>query len=329
MGHYKASDILKIFATLKDSGGKNCRSIVLHHIMGWNTNAIIQLIQRLKPVNSFFWIHDFYTVCPNHTLLRNDKEYCHAPSFESNSCLNCRYGAMRIKHQPQVYELLSTIKFTFLAASKFTIDNWVNSYPQFSRDVSVIPLLNLVNARAANIERSARKDKIRIAYVGFPIDYKGWSTWRKFVSLYRKSNVYDLFHFGNYGGNHKEHFIQVNVTSDNRYAMVEELRNNEVDILFHWTIVPETFSFVLYEGVAANCFILTHKDSGNVATYIQENDNGIVFGSEEQLFAFFKDADKVIQILSNFKINHNLYYDLSFNTFSTDMIYLDEKQPGI
>jgi hypothetical protein len=58
-------------------------------------------------------------------------------------------------------------------------------------------------------------------------------------------------------------------------------------ILSPW---PETFSFVLFEALAAGCQILCLADSGNVARVVKERKVGKVFDTIEGLKQYLLDG---------------------------------------
>jgi hypothetical protein len=87
-------------------------------------------------------------------------------------------------------------------------------------------------------------------------------------------------------------WVNVSVSMDNRFAMVEALKDNKIDVAFLWSLCPETFSFTLYESLAAGCFAVTNKDSGNIQSYLKQNTKrGLVLENEESLFKLFSGND--------------------------------------
>jgi hypothetical protein len=114
--------------------------------------------------------------------------------------------------------------------------------------------------------------------------------------------------------------VQVNVTSENRQAMVTALHEHKIDIVLHWAIWPETFSYVLYEAIASGSFILTYALSGNVAYYVGEHGNGIVFQDTQQLFNFLADQEEVRNRIKKFRRDYPHNFELKINTEIPDML---------
>lgn len=141
---------------------------------------------------------------------------------------------------------------------------------------------------------------MRVAFLGYPLDYKGWPTWLKLVQEFNGKDNYRFFHFSSQQaepGNYKR--IDMCVTKENRLAMVEGLRWNEIDVALLWSTVAETFSFTLHEALAAGCFIVTNPNSGNIQNYIRHNPNrGIILKDEKELLDFFQNDGIVNKVIN-------------------------------
>lgn len=311
-GFFYADDLIRLFSLLSTGYAITCQSIVLHHLMSWNLDAVKRIISILNPVKNIFWIHDFYTVCPQINLLRNDKVFCNAPEIESNSCLICHYGSIRRNNLPIIKDFFDSIKLTVLAPSQVALDLWAKQFPDKLADAHVIPHVDLVPNKSTPKKRISDKT-MNVAFVGIPANHKGWKTWRKLVERYDKSKKYNFFHLGNEGGKFQEQFIKVNVSLKNRDEMINALWSNNIDLLFHWAIWPETFSYTLYEGIASNCFILTFKNSGNVAKYVYETGSGLVFEDEHQLFQFMDDSPRVRKEVEGYLLRNPVPFKIERN----------------
>lgn len=320
LGNYHSEDIIRMFSTLMAESEINCQCIVLHHLMSWNLDVIRQLIELLKPKKVVLWIHDFFSVCPQINLLRNDKIFCSAPETNSNSCLICRYGLIRKRNLPKIKDFFDDIIFTTMAPSQIALDLWGKQFPKNLIDSHIVPHLNLIPINSAN-KKSVSVKKLNVAFIGVPASHKGWQTWRKLVDRYEKSNEYVFFHMGNEGGKFQERFININVTQKNRDGMINALKTNNIDLLFHWAIWPETFSYTLYEGIAANCFIVTHSNSGNVAKYVHDYGSGIVFNDEQQLFVFMDDITRVRRELNGYLQRNSTPYQVQRNNDASIKYY--------
>lgn len=61
----------------RHSGGSPC--LVIHHLLGFDVQCILILAAVCGGAAPIIWIHDFYTLCVDPFLLRNDVEFCRAP----------------------------------------------------------------------------------------------------------------------------------------------------------------------------------------------------------------------------------------------------------
>ncbi|HLV81874.1 MAG TPA: sulfotransferase [Chthonomonadaceae bacterium] len=91
-------EVSEVAAVLRQKGQARCRSALVHHTVFWPPSALDQVLEALGDCPRFFWIHDYYTVCHNFNLLRNDSTFCGAPDLHSNACLICRSGPGRKPH---------------------------------------------------------------------------------------------------------------------------------------------------------------------------------------------------------------------------------------
>jgi len=163
---------------------------------------------------------------------------------------------------------------------------WQKAFSEFQGEVRIEPHIILKDSDALFSPHS--NETIKIAYAGQPEKSKGWELWRDLVDNFSSNENYTLIHLGRREEVNLEYFENVRVSSKNRTAMVDALSKHKIDVLFHCPIWPETFSYVLYEAELAGCFVLTIKQSGNVADYVKENKNGIVFETIDELIDYLR-----------------------------------------
>ncbi len=309
LGKFTAKDILAMINRLRENG--RCKSMNVHHLRGWNLNDLNAIIVALEPAFLLYYIHDFFAICPQHNLLRNNNEFCHAPSVESNVCRICQYGDRRMRQLPLIGKWFSEHHFTIIAPSESAKATWLGTFGGASNEIKIVPhLLTKETPRPSPVRL---KDEMRIAYAGQGEKAKGWVEWRALVDRLSSQSEYQFYRLGLYSGVHFEKFEPVRVTLEERTAMLDALCNNQIDILFHWPIWPETFSFVLYEAIAAGCFILTSNKSGNVADYVQRFGNGIVFETLDELADYLADPQAVRKDLLDFRARfpREIVYELN------------------
>ena len=263
-------------------------SIELHHLMGWKLEYIARILKLVGDSAINFWLHDFFSICPNYPLLRNDREYCHAPDPQSNACQLCLYGSIRPLHYQAFNDLLRQFPIHAVAPSEFALELWRDKFPLVTSAGQVVPNAKL--EWGDRLQETRDNQPLRIAFVGYPVLHKGWQTWLNLTDKYGKDPRYKFYHFSSdWQPSSNFERVSVEVTRQNRTAMTDALRENRIDIAFLWSICPETFSFTLYESLAAGCTVLTNQNSGNIQAYVKEHlESGLVLESEDALIALFE-----------------------------------------
>ena len=137
-----------------------------------------------------------------------------------------------------------------------------------------------------------------MAFPGYPLDYKGWPVWLRLSEALHENKDFKFFHFSNRQGEEGYYKrIDVTVTKEYRNAMIDSLKWNQMDVALLWSTVAETFSFTLYEALAAGCFILTNPKSGNIQDYIKRNPKrGMIFEDEDALLEAFESGEIVERV---------------------------------
>ncbi len=219
---------------------------------------------------------------------------------------------------PLVVELFSSFPFSIIAPSKNTFKLWNRAFPGLDNKVRIEPHIILKETSQSLPVKSY--ETIRIAYAGLAVRPKGWDIWRKVVDRFNSFPDYEWFHLGSWAGKNREFFETVRVSPENRTAMLDSLCKNQIDVLFHWSIWPETFSFVLYEAIGAGCFVLTTKESGNIADYVNDNKNGVVFESLDDLLNYLSTPNKLKQDLVEFRKAYPRTFSLEHNGKIADIV---------
>ena len=252
---------------------------------------VVQLQKALVPARSFYWLHDYSSLCEGFNLLRNDVEFCGAPGTDSLACRVCVNGETRREHERQFLTLFEQCHFDVLSPSDFTLDLWKRATNLPYRSAKAHPHWNLVKETALPVE--LEKDaQISVAYLGYPSSNKGWPLFSHIVRDAGSDPRYRFFHFAakNVATLPNVEFIQTEVSSDNRDAAIAALAANNIQILLLLSPWPETFSFVAHEAVAAGASIFCLRESGNVASLVKQQGVGKVFTDADEIVEFLKDG---------------------------------------
>jgi hypothetical protein len=276
------SEVDQVLAALRQLNSLALERFHIHHLMGFNIHAVEQILE-FSNHQAEFWLHDFFSLCPSYHLLRNDVEYCGAPSVDSNACSICKYGFLRKQQLPTLQNLFAKHDMGVIAPSNFSLNLWQTKFPYQGSNSKVVPLLTIKWKEP--IQFKPNSDHLRIGYIGFPLEQKGWKTWMDLTDTYRADDRYRFYHFSSVKGtpgNYKR--IHVAVTPGKPTSMIDNLIQENIDVAFLWSVVPETFSFTLHESLAAGCFIVTNIKSGNIQDFLRRFPQyGIVLDNENDL----------------------------------------------
>jgi len=286
-------DLKAVSAALKKYKRKrNERAIyIVHCALGFHVPDMIQLWKEFRPDSSVYWLHDYSSLCPGFNLLRNDAEFCGAPSKQSLACRVCVYGRERTSHLSQLKTMFEACNFDVLSPSQFALDLWLGSTELPHRSAAVHPHWRLVPVKRT-APRSSGDGPLSIAFLGYPSPNKGWQIFQEVVSQLSDEPGLRFSHFAarNVATLPKVEFVQTEVTAEDRRAALNALARGGVKVLLLLSPWPETFSFVLHEAIAAGAYIFCLADSGNVADVVQREQVGRVFRGVADLVEFIKSG---------------------------------------
>lgn len=271
------------------------RLFTVHCALGHRVEGLVALQRAVKSSRNWFWVHDFSSLCANHTLLRNDVSFCGAPPPDSTACAICIHGGERSRHLRSMERLFTEIRFHVLAPSTSALDLWRHGswLPALSTDVLehcrfVESGLRLSAGDGSGLGTPGKP--VRIAFVGSPTFHKGWGLFEDLVDALRGSFSYRFHHFaapGLHRGLPGVAEVAVTVTATDRHGMAESLAAHAIDLVLVPSVWPETFSFVTHEALAAGADVVALEASGNVAATVSRLGRGHVFRSESDLLEFF------------------------------------------
>jgi hypothetical protein len=214
-------------------------------------------------------------------------------------CHVCIHGQRRNDHVTRTQELLQAAPWQFIAPSETAQLNSVSGSTKLAAIPKVVAHGEvLIDGQRDPNELQNRK--LRIAFVGHPVQHKGWNVFQQFVefSNMRKLEV-DFFHFGSIDSKNKSIvFVDLSQTSKNIGLTTSLLRQNQIDAVFIWSIHQETFNLVTYESIAAGCIVITSKESGNIQAAAQKFGSALIYSDESELFEDDQVLSKISQMTS-------------------------------
>jgi hypothetical protein len=291
IGRIDWASLLSIFRKVAT---QDCETaLVIHSLLGHSPEDIVRLHQVIKPAKSIFWLHDYFSLCPSFTLLRNSIDYCGAPSARSTSCAVCVYGVERQEHLSRIDHLFASISFEVVSPSEVALEIWRDASNFSYSCATVLPHCTVVDDSPDEGPRriEAENSPIRVAFLGHPAAHKGWSTFLKILDSGLDEKEYEFFQLGSGVPGHKSaKFIKVAVSEDDENAMVRALRNEQIDIVLLWSIWPETYSIVAHEALAAGADIICCSQSGNIAALVERTGRGVVYDTEAEMLEALRNG---------------------------------------
>jgi hypothetical protein len=274
-------------------------AVIIHSIFGHEPILIAEEIAARNINHFIWWIHDYSIHCENHLLAHNNLRSCNDPPIDSQMCRVCIHGSRRHDHVTRTQYLLQAAPWQFIAPSETAQLKSVSGSTKLSAIPKVVAHGELLFDGQRNPSELQNR-KLRIAFVGQPVQHKGWKVFQQFVefSNMRKLEV-DFFHFGSIDSkNRSVVFVDLSQTSKNIGLTTSLLRQNQIDAAFIWSIHQETFNLVTYESIAAGCIVITSKESGNIQAAAQKCGSALIYGDESELFGDDHVLSKITQMAS-------------------------------
>jgi hypothetical protein len=267
------------------------RQFVVHCLLGFNAEQVSDFWSELKPNQSYYWLHDFSSICEGFNLLRNDVLFCAAPGHDSMACRVCVYGARRREHLAAMQTLFQTCNFKVIAPSTVTLDLW--------RQVSTLPYQSAKAhphwqlRKRSRSRKKRRSGKVRVAFLGYRSANKGWPIFCELASALEGDARYELYHFVDAETTSlpEVRVVRTRVTPADRNAAIRLLREHAIDFVALLSPWPETFSFVAHEALVAGAELVCIKDSGNVAALVASTGSGVVLPDASAVIGFFLSGE--------------------------------------
>src|SRR5262249_3237488 len=165
IGYARASDLLEVLRLQLSRTGVDAR-MLLHSLLG-HSPEILQDFAKLPQLTTYFWVHDFFSLCPNYPLLRNDVEFCGSPPLEANACQICVYGAERRTHWARVQQRFASVRPTVIAPSEAALTLWQKA-GLAHRDAIIAPHVKFLPAASPRRSHPAT-EAVKVAFLGAPV----------------------------------------------------------------------------------------------------------------------------------------------------------------
>jgi hypothetical protein len=272
--------------------------LVVHHLKGHVPELLAELAASAE--RKIVWVHDYFSLCPNFTLMRNNVRFCGAPATSSAACGVCVFGADRVAQLPRIRAFFAALTPIVVAPSEAARAFWSSRGHFAHTETLVVPpaILRMDNGFASVATKKARRP-LRVAYLGASTLHKGWAVFSALASRYRRDPRYKFYQLGADGIRSRNYVHDpVHVRPDQRDAMIEAATRHRIDVAIAWSLWPETFCFTVHEALAAGAFVVARRAAGNVWLAVAANapDQGMPVDNEAQLYELFESGDIVARV---------------------------------
>jgi hypothetical protein len=268
--------------------GRDLR-LVVHQLLGHSPEAITDLRRAAGIDRCLLWLHDFFTICPGYTLLRNRIAYCGAPAPSSNACTLCVFGEARPMHLDRIERFFDENPVEIVAPSHHAAELWTSKAGQPVSALHVVPHVVLEDAPGPASGRQGERP-VTVGFVGAPHVQKGWQTFLDLMLAVSGSGVRFVVLSESRPMLGEDDWRHVRNTIEDPEAMTRAVRELDIDLALIWPGGPETFSLTTHEALAGGAFVLTNPQSGNVQAVVRATGRGAVLDDAAALVGYFMDG---------------------------------------
>ncbi len=255
-------------------GPATVERVVVHGLLGHHPESLAAAFAGLA---TDYWVHDFFALCENPALARSGLEFCGAPPVTSTACRVCSFGAARERHVTRVADFLDATAASVVAPSEAAADTWAALTGRDRSSMAVVPHGRLRLGSPLPPTSTGRSP--RLAFVGAPLHTKGWDDFVEVARWAASRGDLDAVHMGEHGAGHPG-IPDIPLA---RGGLTDALVEHDIDAVLLWSTVPETFSLVAYEAMAAGALVVTGPASGNLVAAAEEHGRALVYADRRRL----------------------------------------------
>lgn len=299
-GTFTAAELASTLEWVESKHPGALKVCTIHSMMGWRTDAVAA-ISRLF-AQRFFYVHDYFALCGEYRLLRNNVQACGAPAPESAQCRICVHGDQRVAHLARVEQFFAAVNPTLVFPSAAAQAQFRQSglYPDLAG--IVVPHIEVEQAPATGPRKLRPAGDIRVAYCGAAAAHKGFFHFEQIVRECAGAKGLAFHHFGSEDGRVPNvEYVPV-ALKDGRSRLTDMLRAYDIDIVFVGSVWAETFNFIAYEAAQAGAAVITLDGAGNVADFVDQFDVGCHLGDWQAVASMLK-SDELFASLSRWQSN--------------------------
>ncbi|NOU66255.1 hypothetical protein GC096_19630 [Paenibacillus sp. LMG 31461] len=311
------------FGSLITANKINLLSIIINSLFRMNIAMIDEIISRINEKHNIavlHILHDYYSICRNIFLFYNDEEFCGPAPIGSPRCKTCRHGENREEHHASINNLFIKHNVTIVAPSENGKRIFLRIFQHLEQSVRVVPHQNVIHLKSLISSYPLSNKKIRVAFLGYPLKNKGWDAWLKINDIPNRSD-YEFYHFTVINQSLPGTiFIDTSFHNGANQDTTSRLIEHKIDVVLLWSNWFGNYNYTYYESLEANCFVITYKDSGNIADQVKHFRNGLVLDSEQELVELFNTNEKLKECIDNYKKINDLYRVVVNNQLADELL---------
>jgi hypothetical protein len=246
----------------------NVSEVRVHHLFGWPLQRSTQVLKSFqgKGIKVRLYLHDFLYRCPyiNSFCFNGDKR-----------CSRILGSKLVLKWREYFSEIMKT-------ADEILVPS------EFLRQHVDLTFQNKVKVTPFPLIPQAPVKKLTLAFLGMPLDLKGYDVWTRLAQNALITRKFDLFQLAEKESNLKHvQTLLCSYHSSRENKTVQLLQENKIQYVLLWSRVSESYSFTMHEAMAAGSFVITSINSGNIAyTIASVPDQGVILADEGKLLNF-------------------------------------------
>jgi hypothetical protein len=287
-GTFTAREVREALSALHDKRPTLLQYAVLHSAMGWLMDAVLAVMD-LPFHHRYFYAHDYFALCGEYRLLRNNVAPCGAPPAGSAACGICLHGRARAAQLQAFDRYFDQVRPFIIFPSETARAMFAQAQRGAALQSVVLPHIEVRSIRRPQPLPRERKE-IRVAYCGSPVAHKGFLHFQELVSQCSARDDLKFYHFGNETvASDRVEFVKTTLRRG-QSRMAEALREHGIDLVFIGSTWAETFNFIAYEAAQAGAALLTLDSAGNAAEFVRTANIGASVPHWRDAVALLMDA---------------------------------------
>lgn len=301
VGIFSLYDVRRALNALLNDGVE-FEALHIHHLIRNNLARTKELLSEFDCNSVIVYLHDYYLVCPD-SLNLIDKSANPCALLSAGDCGNCSKRVSRLQRLRELEDFFSGLgaEVVAVAPSKVPATIWSEHGTLPFAQTVVRPHQKLIGDYKGNRVPICSDDIFDVGFVGAQRVAKGWGLWKKVVEEIPEG-LYNFIQFG-CGPETSERFSQVAVLThaQGKDAMVEALRTANLKVALLLSNWPETYSYTVFECLAAGTFVVTLSNSGNIAEVVRSRSCGYICSDEDELLSLLSDKDRLVRLVNAYR----------------------------